>query len=171
MAYKEKVSLDAESSISLGGINKKTGQKNPTKIEGYYRGFKPVETDYGPAKLHIFQTAQGNVGVWGKSVSNKLLTSELIGQMVELSFTGMGKPAKGRQAAYEFKVRHDEDNRIDVAPIDQATEFEEEPSDSEQTMDEVLDEEPAFTPPTRGVIPTPSSARQAQVAKLLSGRK
>lgn len=173
MAYKEKTSLNAETTAHIGGTNKTTGKPNPTKIEGYFLGTKETVSDYGPGKLHVFQTASGNVAVWGKSNSNRLLTKDLIGQMVELTFTGMGKPAKGRQPAYEYKVRHDEDNLIDVAePAAEETEAEPEHEEQDLYESERFDEEPSFSAPVRkGTLSTPSAERQAQTAKLLSGRK
>ena len=40
MGFQELNGLDADVTISLGGVNRKTGKPNPVKVEGYYLGKK-----------------------------------------------------------------------------------------------------------------------------------
>lgn len=117
MAYKTKFDGTTDKTIQLGGTSA-TGERNPTSLEGYFLGSKDTQSDYGPGKLHIFQTKEGTVGVWGKTRLNTLLTEELKGQMCLVSFTGMVAPSKkGRKPSYGYKVQHDEDNRTDVSNV------------------------------------------------------
>ena len=111
MAYKKALDLSADTTIQLGAPG------NPTSIEGYYLGAKEIDGDYGVGKLHIFHTAKGNVGVWGKSNSNRILTLDRVGQMCMLSFTGMGKAQKGRKPPYTYELQYDSDNTIDVGGL------------------------------------------------------
>lgn len=118
MAFKTVASLDCDKAISLGGMNKKENKKNPTSIEGYYLGFKEVESPMsktGKAKLHIFQTPSGNTGVWGKTKLDSALMQVTPGAMVRATYTGQGKPSKGRQGAYLFTVEVDDENTIEVS--------------------------------------------------------
>jgi hypothetical protein len=45
MAFKETNGAESDTSISLGGLNKKTNKPNPTSIEGYYIGSQQIKTD------------------------------------------------------------------------------------------------------------------------------
>ena len=70
MAFKAVLDLNAEVTISLGGMNKKTGKANPKSVEGYYLGKKSIEDrkkKSGVSYIYILQTDKGNVGVWGKT--------------------------------------------------------------------------------------------------------
>ena len=174
MAYETKADLSTDKTIKLGGVDEK-GRPNPTSIEGYFLGTKETESDFGPGKLHIFQTADGNVGVWGKSRMNGLLTSNHIGQMCLLTFTGMGKPSKGRKPPYLYKLQFDKDNTIDVSGIDVNAAVVEDDVDYGSYDNE--EETPADeVPPTRAVAPkraaaTPSASSQARTQALLNGRR
>lgn len=191
MSYITKIDPSTEKTVQLGGKNSE-GRPNPTSIEGYYLGAKNVETTYGPGKLHVFQTKDGNVGVWGKSNSNRLLTSDLVGQMVLLTFTGMSKPPKGKRPAYLFKVQHDPSNVIDTAGLDLnspgegsvdddafvGADIQDTATTDDESFDTVEEDQPMDeVPPARNVTraapraAVPDAARQAQVQRLLSGRK
>ncbi len=191
MAFKKKLDANAETATALGGKNGQ-GKANPTSIEGYYLGAKSVETDYGPAKLHIFQDAETgtNTGVWGKTNMNRLLSPELVGQMCQVSFTGMGKAQKGRRPPYNYEVLHDEDNRIDTAGINLTAEASEEPDydttshntsgsqydDESDSVDPEDDEKPVDELPPRRATPpraaavAPNAAAVARTQSLLNGR-
>lgn len=144
MSFKEVASLDAEVTISLGGVNRKTGKKNPTSIEGYYLGSRVVESKKGDSKIHFFQTSKGNVGVWGKTDSDRKLNGVTPGTMTRISFDKMQATPNGEM--YKYKVEVDGDNTIDVggissqALVDSATgEFESEDngySSDEDTSDD-----------------------------------
>lgn len=183
MGYQKKSDLSTETAIQLGGTNKKTGKPNPKFVEGYYLGSKTTQSDFGEGKLHVFQTAEGNVGVWGKTNSNRLLASEHLGQMVKLSFTGMGKAQKGRAAPYNYELLFDADNTIAVAS-DSAESFGQEEAASDDTgseevdysQDEASEESTDEAPPARPVMPkraaaTPSPEARAKVQALLNSRK
>ncbi len=169
MAYKTKLDAKTDEAIKLGG------EGNPSSIEGYYLGAKDTpDTGYGPGKLHIFQTEKGNVGVWGKTNINRLLTADHAGQMCLLEFTGMGERRKGRNAAYEYKLSYDEDNTIDTSGlnVNAAEASEDYADDSDSEEEEVQDEvAPARAVPPKVSAKTPDAARQAEVRARLSGRR
>lgn len=184
MGYQKKADLATETVIQLGGTNSKTGKANPSSVEGYYLGAKTTQSDFGEGKLHIFQTANGNVGVWGKTNSNRLLSSEHVGQMCKLVFTGMGKPQKGRKPPYSYELFFDQDNSISVATAaveafgeesaesnEYASEVSEDIIEDFAAEEEVLDEVPparvAF--PKKAAKPATSETR-AKLQTLLNGR-
>ncbi len=137
MAYKTKFDGSTDTTIKLGGAG------NPTSIEGYFLGTKEIpDQGYGPGKLHIFQTQEGTVGVWGKTNSNRLLTSDIIGQMVLLSFTGMGEKKKGKNPAYNYSVQHDPENTTDVSGVNLNAQ---EPESSEDDGEPEAQQEPVAT--------------------------
>jgi hypothetical protein len=115
MGFKEVTSLDADTVVSVGGRDKKTGKANPTSVEGYYLGFRTVENKKGEGKIHIFQTAKGNLGVWGKTDSDRKLSGIALGTMTRLSFKGMKPTPNGDMYAYVVEV--DTDNTIEVADL------------------------------------------------------
>lgn len=185
MGYQKKSDLSTETTIQLGGVNKKTGKPNPSFVEGYYLGAKTTQSDFGEGKLHVFQTASGNVGVWGKTNSNRLLSAEHVGQMVKLSFTGMGKAQKGRAAPYNFELLFDADNTIAVSSEaattfgeqEAAESYEDAPDYSAEETEIDAEEEEALdvAPPARPVMPKraatpPSAESRAKVQALLNGR-
>lgn len=115
MAFNEVTSLDADTTISIGGYNKKTKKDNPNSAEGYYLGNRLVTTKTGESKLHFFQTAQGNLGVWGKTDMDRKLSSVEPGTMTRVSFNRMQETPKGDM--YVFKVEVDSANTIDVTSL------------------------------------------------------
>lgn len=182
MAYKTKFGGNTDKTIKLGGNDNTTGKANPTSIEGYFLGSKDTQSDYGPGKLHVFQTPEGTVGVWGKTRLNSLLTSDIRGQMVKATFTGMIAPSKkGRKPSYGYQVQHDEDNTIDVSGVDLSAA---EPSESDEEsnnqyvsnsgpQDEEEDEAPiaASVHPTTRTVLAPASERHAAIQAVLNRRK
>lgn len=180
MAYKEKLQLSTDKTITIGGASA-DGKPNPTKIEGFYLGAKTVDSDFGPGKLHIFQTAEGNVGVWGKTHLNGLLSPDLTGTMVLVTFAGMKAPSKkGRRPSYSYKVQYNSENTIDVTGL-AATQETEQVSDNEYYDDNGSDDSDtdvdydtavtkAATPPAKAAT-APSAERQAKVRALLAGKK
>jgi hypothetical protein len=115
MAFKKKFDGQTDTTIQLGDKNNPV----PVSIEGYFLGTKEIpDGGYGPGKLHIFQTANGATGVWGKTNSNRLLTRDLIGTMVRLTFTGMGPKVKGKNQAYTYELEVDATETMDVTGID-----------------------------------------------------
>lgn len=174
MSYQTKFDGRTDKTIRLGGDG------NPTSIEGYFLGSKDTQSDYGPGKLHLFQTSEGVVGVWGKTRMNTLLTDNHRGQMVLLSFTGMIAPSKkGRRPSYGFKLQYDPENTIDVSNIDlsatPSAEDEEDVSDVSNSFHEETEENETFTPPpkrpTAPIAAAPSAERQAKMQAMLNSRK
>lgn len=137
MAFNEVTSLDADTTISIGGFNKKTKKDNPTSAEGYYLGNRTVETKTGVSKLHFFKTADGNLGVWGKTDMDRKLSSVNPGTMTRVSFARMQETPKGDM--YVYKVEVDSDNTIDVSLFTQNTS----PAESAQSYDDGVDEDNA----------------------------
>lgn len=179
MAYQTKTTLNADATYVLGGADEKTGKLNPTSVEGYFLGNRTTpDKGYGPGVLHIFQTSEGNIGIWGKTNSKSLLTNDHVGQMCLLTFTGMSVPKKkGRQPAYQYKLQFDKDNTIDVSGIDVNASEESEP-DFEGVDETSVDDggAEAYSAP-RATAPkvaatSPTAAQQAAVkAKLGLGAK
>lgn len=137
MGFKEITSLDAENTISLGGYNKKLRKENPTEVEGYYLGSRKVtstKNSQGFSSLHVFQTAEGNLGVWGKTDMDRKLGQVTVGTMTKVEFTGM-KATKNNDM-YTYKVQVDSDNTIEVKGSDNGPsnyEEVEEGNDTEET--------------------------------------
>ena len=116
MAYKERTSLDADVTTPIGGVNKKTGKKNPSQIEGYYLGSREVESKKsknGKAQIHFLQTSKGNVGVWGKTDLDRKLDGVEPGCMIRITHTGMQSTPNGDM--YKYKVEVDDENTIEVS--------------------------------------------------------
>lgn len=178
MAYKTKFDGSTNEAIQLGGINPKTQKENPTSIEGYFLGTRDTDGEYGPGKLHIFQTEKGTVGVWGKARLNGLLTSELVGQMVLVTFTGMVAPTKkGRKPAYGYEVQHDNDNVIDTtginlnsAPVVADNDYSDNGSEDLESefQDEIV---PARNVKATNPARAANAEQQAKVKALLSGKR
>jgi hypothetical protein len=115
MAFREVTSLDADVTVRLGGVDKKTGKKNPTQQEGYYLGAKEInspKSKSGKAALHIFSTPKGNVGVWGKTNMDQKLKGVTPGTMTRVTFKNMQATPNGEM--YVYTVETDGDNTIDV---------------------------------------------------------
>lgn len=191
MAFKKVENLETDKTVQLGGKNEK-GQANPTQLEGYYLGYKEVDGEFGPSRLHIFQTAEGNVGIWGKTRLNAKLTNNLLGFMLLVTFTGMIAPKKkGRKPSYGYEVQYDDENVIDVSGLtesagdntayaedtDEAVEaadqhdmLEEEtdPGEEEAMPDEV---QPKRATPPRQVAQGPAPEAKKKVQDLLNGRR
>lgn len=115
MGFKTVLDLDAETTISLGGRNKKTGKNNPTEIEGYYLGKRDVaskKAKSGFCSIYYFQTPKGNVAVWGKTDLDRKMSGVAPGLMVRASFDKMQATPNGEM--YKYKVEFDPDNTIEV---------------------------------------------------------
>lgn len=121
MAFKQLVSLECDVTIRLGGVDKQTGKKNPPMVEGYFLGSKKIESKKaksGFAYLHVFQTAKGNLGVWGKTNMDNQLSRVAPGVMVRVTHTGMVPTPNGDM--FKYKVEVDEENVIEAPSVDTA---------------------------------------------------
>lgn len=118
MGFTEVNSLDADVTLRLGGVDKKTGKKNPVQAEGYYLGAKEInspKSKSGKASLHILSTENGNIGVWGKTNMDQKLKSVVPGTMIRITFTNMQPTPNGDM--YVYKVETDKDNVMDVGNL------------------------------------------------------
>lgn len=179
MAYEKVQDLDCETTVAVGGRDKKTGKANPKSAEGYFLGSKVTQSKYGESFLHILQTPEGNLGVWGKTDMDRKLKAVTPGTMVRITDTGKTKPSKKGNDMIVYLVEHDPDNTIEVRTVNEprnipyegdVADTEEEETDvdgDEQALDEVQ-----TAPVTRrSAATTPSAAAQARTRALVSGRR
>lgn len=155
MAYKKITDLHADVTITLGGLNKKLGKQNPTKVEGFFIGTKDIpdtKKKSGISTLYYFQTPKGVVGVWGKTDMDRKMKQATLGLMTLVTQTGMQDTPNGPM--YKFEVAQDDSLATEVAQL--ATEEQEEVAttanfneeddadlyDDEQAVDEVPLERP-----------------------------
>lgn len=180
MSFKEVQDLATDTVVSLGGINKKTGKKNPTSVEGYFLGKRKVEDrkkKSGFSYIYVFQTANGNIGVWGKTDLDRKMEAVLPGVMTRATFSNMRPTPNGEM--YVFKVEVDADNSIEVLS-GEGLESENSYTDAEPTTEDNAEEDAElFEAPTRQTLPkgntnvalatssTDAAARQAKVQALL----
>lgn len=184
MAFKEVSDLSADITISLGGVSKKTGKKNPTSIEGYYLGNRQVEDKKkksGISFIYIFQTAKGNVGVWGKTDLDRKMQSAALGTMVRATHVGMTPTPNGEM--YKYKVEVDKDNTIEVsaapspgAPQPDTYSSDEEPSysasaDEEDNAEENAEIDEVSLEEAQRVLAAAAAERKAKVQALLGKSK
>jgi len=180
MAFKTIQDLDADTTISLGGINKKTGKKNPTKVEGYYIGTRTVDSKKdkkGYAHIYFFQTQTGMLGVWGKTDLDRKMRQVTPGVMTLITQTGTVSTPNGDM--YKFTVAVDSDNTIEVALPDPSSNNDAtEETSYAASNDEGEEEEEAAAELDEPVAPrasaparpatAPNAERQAKVQALLS---
>lgn len=117
MAYKQVDALEADFTYSLGKLNKTTGKKDPSQVEGYYLGNREVEGGkFGKSVLHFLKTPRGNAGVWGGTDMNKKLAAVTPGVMVRITAAGKKPTPKGDMNVFTVEV--DTDTVLDgyVAP-------------------------------------------------------
>jgi len=184
MAFQEVTDLSAETTIALGGVNRKTGKKNPTSVEGYYLGSRTVadkKKKSGESYIYFFQTSKGNVGVWGKTDLDRKMQTAQVGTMVRATFTNMLETPNGPM--YKYKVEIDPENTIEVVGGGNssasttgggfsASEEDEDTYGSDDESNDIggsdLDDEgPGFATNTR--VALSASDRKAQVEALLKG--
>lgn len=194
MAYEKIADFDCVKQIALGGtrLDKKTGKryKNPTQIEGYYVGSKTgIENKLNPDKptsLHIFQTLEGNVGVWGKTDLDQKMKRAKVGLMTLAEFTGMVPTNK--QPMFKYSLKQDPQNvnsELAAASFEAEPAATQEPEAIEEELGEEVFEEEAGVEeeelaadepaPARAKRPatltTPPADRQAATQRLLAGGK
>ncbi len=174
MAYTEVQDLGTDTVIALGGFNKKARKDNPTSIEGYYLGSRSVsspKSKTGLAKIHVFQTPKGNVGVWGKTDLDQKLGAVTPGTMTLAKFDRMVPSKNGEM--YRYKVLVDNDNTIEV----QAGATEAATETSDYSAEEVSYERDETDTNTQDADDIASAAelarleRQAKVQALVGKRK
>lgn len=122
MAFREISDLSADVVISIGGTNRKTGKKNPTRAEGYYLGLREVadtKKKSGKSYIHYLQTPKGNVGVWGKTDMDRKMGEVPTGSMIFIEFDRMVPTPNGEM--YKYKVGVDNDNTIEIDILPQGS--------------------------------------------------
>ncbi len=174
MAFKEVTDLGTDNVIALGGFNKKTKKDNATSIEGYFLGSREVPSKLaksGFAKIHVFQTSKGNVGVWGKTDLDIKLAGVTVGTMVLAKFDKMQATKTGEM--YKYKVLVDEDNTIEVSgAADQHPTTGDDEVDSYAQDDEAdVDTESEEDEDAAQAAALAQAERQAKVAALLRKNK
>lgn len=171
MAYKKKPSLDVETVLKLGGVDK-NGKAYPKQIEGFYVGARTVENEQGISTIHVFQTAKGNVGIWGSKTLNTTLSGNDVGYMVRVTYLGKKKLTKGRtQHMYDIEI--DEDQRSDEVGIEAAGSEEDTYEASEETEDEAGAEtsNSDYEDTSSALSASSAAERKAKVQALVNKRK
>lgn len=191
MAFKKIQDLDTDVTIALGGVDKKSGKKNPTVIQGYFLGSKTVadrKKKSGISYIYVLQTPKGNVGVWGKTDLDRKMTVVEPGVLVRLTQEGMRTTPNGDMYLYVVEV--DEANRIDTSNIAgtqsaaPAVPYAEEEQDTgggeygaddnqdDDTDNDAPSDEVPYTPPVspKTAAKAPTSESQSRVRDLLKNR-
>lgn len=176
MAFRTVNSLDADTTVSLGGVNRKTNKANPKSVEGYFLGSKEVadaKKKSGTSYIHIFQTPKGNLGVWGKTDMDNKLKSVTPGTMTKITHASMRKTPNGDMYVYEVAV--DDDNTITVDALtagagnsgldNDATGYEDETGGVGEEETAEVDEDVAQQ------LALEAAARKARVQALVGGKK
>lgn len=95
----------------LGSINTSTGEPNPKSVEGYYLGYRAMDSYFGLHKLYILKTPKGDVGIFGKTNLDQKMVFVRRGAMVRISLIGEIY-AGNRNYIKEYKVEVDEEDII-----------------------------------------------------------
>ena len=176
MAFKEVTDLNADTTISLGGVNRKTNKANPKSVEGYYLGKRTVEDKKkkkksGVSYIYILQTPKGNLGVWGKTDMDRKMLQATPGAMIRITHTGMVNTPSGEM--YKYSVEQDTENCIEVSDAAEASSPKS--TDDDADLDESLGEGPGEDEAEETYTKPPSAAssaeRKAKVQDLLKKRK
>src|ERR1700722_13225518 len=94
MAFKEVAGLNVDVSYALGKADKNGVTRK--QVEGYYLGCRKTKNDFGESSLHVFQTAEGNHGIWGSKDIDTKLQSVNPGAMVRVTANGLGPKRPGK---------------------------------------------------------------------------
>jgi hypothetical protein len=114
MAYEKLTDLGTDKVFALG-----KGEDKIDSVEGYYLGSRQVTTGNGPSTIHVFQTVEGNIGVWGTKKLNDNLGNSVRGCMMLINYKGKVKLQGGKtQHTYEFNI--DRGQTIPVSAGEQA---------------------------------------------------
>ena len=160
--------------VTLGGINKTTGKKNPTQLEGYFLRIEERPNKFNknkPQNFYVFLTPSGEVGLYGKAGLDKEMKKASAFTMTRVTNTektldtGMGNPM------IVFEVEQDRTNTMEptevVAP-QRVTVTEEDLVEAS-----IEDDEEEEVAPPRAAAPViaarpPTSANAAKVQELLN---
>lgn len=167
MAFKEVASLDADVTIAIGKVDKKTGKPYPKQAEGYYLGRRSVESKRGDSIIHFLLTENGNLGVWGTTDLNRKLAQAAPGTMVRITSTGTKATPNGDM--YTYKVEADAANTIEVCFDTPVSSYPEDEDEEEVEYEEDPEEEAAYAPSAPTV--TSVAERKAKVEALLKNKR
>lgn len=177
MAFKAVTDLSADTTISLGGFNKKLKKDNPTSVEGYYLGKKEVadqKKKSGKSFIYILQTPKGNLGVWGKTDMDRKMTQVATGNMIRITHVGMTPTPNGEM--YKYSVEQDDSNTIEVATADTqdnsgADDYSAGGDETSYVSEESLDDEDASQEVALAKAKLDAAARKAKVEALLKNKR
>ena len=178
MAFKELNDLNPDTTISLGGTNRKTNKTNPTEVEGYYMGSRKIADNKkksGFSFIHVFQTAKGMLGVWGKTDMDRKVTNVPLGTMTRVTATGTRPTPNGDM--YVFKVAIDDSNTVEVVgsvnqeQTEDANEGGTAETESYSTAPAFDEEEELETQSTAATLAAEQAAKKARVHALLNKNK
>lgn len=191
MAYEE---IGNVPTVVLGGVDKKTGKKNPTQIEGYLLRVEPRPNKFNPDKpqnYYVFRTKDGDKGVYAKAGIDRELKNARYGRMTLLIDTGKTLDTGKGNPMRVFKAQQDPDNNIALSEDDKVQgysnpgepEIDDTDADLQAGADDAGDSDldgdaPAPDeqqvqrprPPVRAAQP-PSADRQKRVQDLLNRGK
>lgn len=151
--------------VKLGGVDAKTGKKNPTEIEGYYHSSEERPNKFNkdkPQKFYVFKTARGLEGIFGSGGLDKLMSGAALGTMTKVVDTGDRKDVGKGQPMKIYKVFQDSGN-LNTSSEVTTNYVETDYSDDSDLVDEEPTEE---TRPTRATAPS-----QPAVAATASNQK
>lgn len=175
--------------VTLGGVNKTTGKKNPTELEGYYLRVEGRPNKFNkdkPQNFYVFQTKEGEVGLYGKAGLDREMKKAVAGRMTKVINTGKTVDTGMGNPMIVFQVMQDRSNTINVdefnppTPTQSAGEHSDDdgeggwaPSGEDELEDITYEEVGEDIPPPRATAPrqpasAPSADRQARVQALLS---
>lgn len=176
MPYEELGSVEV---VVLGGVDKASGKRNPSELEGYLLSVEQRPNKFNPAKpqnFYIFQTKEGNKGVYGKAGIDSVLKGARLGAMTKLVATGQTLDTGKGNPMKVFKGFQDKTNTVDVSAIDFSTESH---SDAEADIAEYDAVEEDHVEAYSAIAPSrpiarpsaPSADKAAAVQALLSSRR
>ena len=172
MAFQKIQDLGCDTTIALGAVDKKTKKKSPTQAEGYYLGSREVDSKFGPSKIHVLQTAEGKVGLWGKTDMDRKLSNVAVGTMVRVTYTNETVPSKKGNDMRVYLIEQDLEDTlegaIDVSSSDDSSyDADDQSADDDNAAVEEEEEIQAAAPPPAAR----QSANRASVQALLAKRK
>lgn len=164
MAYEK---LSDVKPVALGGVDKKTGHRNPTELEGYYirREEKPNKFNPGkPQSFYVFETKDGQVGLFGKAGIDREMKKASIGVMTKVVDTGKTLDTGKGNPMRVFEVFQDSSNSISVEERVAAIEegFDDEPEAEEDEEQEAAPVALPVRAPTRPAAVSTDTVSNAQ---------
>jgi hypothetical protein len=109
MAYNE---IGEVKIVILGGTNDRTGEPNPTSVEGYFlrTESKPNKFDKAkPKNFYVFSTRDGEVGIYGSGGLDQLMKNAVIGVMTKVTDTGERLDTGKGNPMKVYRVQQDPD--------------------------------------------------------------